>query len=96
MDLYEMSPAEQNQTRAYWAQVGLEAFGEETGQTDYFDGVSIGSGELMEIGGDFLANLFHLAVQNGVEPRELTRQALMHFAEEMAEAEEDETKEIAA
>jgi hypothetical protein len=89
MSLYDLDAAEQNQTRATWAATALEAFGTQTGQTGYFDApLSIDADLLREIAGDLLANLFHLARINGVEPGVITEAAFMHFEEEVREEED--------
>ncbi|GAA4104835.1 hypothetical protein [Streptomyces hundungensis] len=96
MSLYDLSYAEQNETRAEWAAVACNAFGEHTGQRDYFDGAAqIEPDLLREIGGDLVANLFHLAFLNGLDPRALIEAGVSHFQEELMEAHEEECEEKA-
>ncbi|MEU7153816.1 hypothetical protein AB0B15_38250 [Streptomyces sp. NPDC045456] len=84
---YDQSPQEANRTRAHWALVALEAFGNETGQ-NYFDGtLSVDEAELREVAGDLLADLFHLARINDVLPEVITGAAYLHFEAEVAEEE---------
>ncbi|MGO4427022.1 hypothetical protein AB4Z54_52060 [Streptomyces sp. MCAF7] len=89
-DLYEDGAAGANKTRAYWALAALEAFGRETGQR-YFDGtLDVNDDCLIEAGGDLLANLFHLARINGVEPEQISRAGYLHFEAEVQEEEAEE------
>ncbi|NGN68434.1 hypothetical protein G5C51_31625 [Streptomyces sp. A7024] len=90
MSIYDDGPAETNRTRAHWARIALEAFGSETGQGDYLDGtLTIDREALTEIGGDLVADLFHLARLNGCTPEALTAAGVMHFE---AEVEEEQTE----
>ncbi|MFD4020665.1 hypothetical protein [Streptomyces sindenensis] len=89
MSIYDEGPAEANRTRASWAATALKAFGRETGQ-NYTDGtLNVDGDELREIGGDLLANLFHLARINDVDPDEITRSGYLHYEEEVAEEENE-------
>lgn len=87
---YDDGPTEANRTRARWALAGLEAFGEQTGQRYGFETLDVGKGILGEVAGDFLADLFHLARFNDMEPDELIRRAVGLFQEEVAEEEEEQ------
>ncbi len=87
--IYDDGPEEANRTRAHWALMALEAFGKETGQ-NYFDGtLNVGEDELREVGGDLLADLFHLARINDVEPELLVAAGYMHYEAEVAEEGEE-------
>ncbi|MGW2227448.1 hypothetical protein [Streptomyces formicae] len=91
-DIYADGAAEANKTRAYWALTALEAFGAETRQNNYLDGtLDVGDDILRELGGDLLADLFHLAHLNGCTPELLIDSGLMHFE---AELNEERTGEI--
>jgi NTP pyrophosphatase (non-canonical NTP hydrolase) len=70
-----------NEDRAAWAEVACEAFAEITGQ-DMED-------DLQEIIGDLIANLLHLANQQGMCAEERLENGRMHYEAEIAE-EEDE------
>ncbi|MFF8464890.1 hypothetical protein ACF071_29605 [Streptomyces albidoflavus] len=90
-DLYADGAAEANRTRAHWALTALEAFGKETGQ-NYIDGtLDVGDDVLRELGGDLLADLFHLARLNGCAPEIVIDAGLMHFE---AELDEERAEEI--
>ncbi|MEU0074069.1 hypothetical protein ABZ027_31710 [Streptomyces sp. NPDC006332] len=79
-------PAEDNRTRAYWGLCALEAFARKTGQGDLLDGtLNIPDDILMEVGGDLLCDLFHLARLNDVDPDQLTDRGRMHYDAEAAE-----------
>ncbi|MEH6373670.1 hypothetical protein V7793_04820 [Streptomyces sp. KLMMK] len=94
--LWERTYAEQNEARAEWAAKACEAFGEQTGQRDYFEGpAQIAPDLLVEIGGDLLANLFHLAALNNLDPCALVRAGFLHFSEEYQEAQEEQREEEA-
>lgn len=69
-----------NDDRAGWAEVACEAFAEITGQ-DMED-------DLPEIIGDLIANLLHLANQQGMCPEERLENGRMHYEAEIAEEEE--------
>ncbi|MFE4497106.1 hypothetical protein ACFRKD_32140 [Streptomyces niveus] len=85
--IYDDGPAETNRTRASWAVIALDAFGVATGQR-YTDGtLNVDEEELNEIASDLLANLFHLARINLVDPDEIVGRAYLHFNEEVAEEE---------
>ncbi|MCX5426074.1 hypothetical protein [Streptomyces sp. NBC_00078] len=89
MSIYDDGPAEANRTRASWAVTALEAFGRQTGQ-NYTDGtLNVDEEALREVSGDLLANLFHLARINGVDPEEITRAGYLHYEEEVAEEENE-------
>ncbi|MFF6852741.1 hypothetical protein [Streptomyces antimycoticus] len=90
-DLYENGAAEANKTRAYWALTALEAFGRKTGQ-NYFDGtLNVDAEALGEVTGDLLADVFHLARLNHMDPEWITSAAYRHFEEEVKEEEEGTT-----
>jgi hypothetical protein len=76
-----------NEDRAGWAAVALDAFGAQVGQTgyDYSDDEC-----LLEIAGDLLCDLFHLARQAGVIPEQLYTHALDQFEYELAEEADDD------
>lgn len=88
MCIDDMTPVEANEQRAEWAVTALTAFGGETGQ-NYFGGfttvASVGDDIIGEVAGDLIANLFHLAVANGVSPETLIDRAMGHFMEESME-----------
>ncbi|WP_137235533.1 hypothetical protein [Streptomyces sp. BPSDS2] len=89
-DLYADGAAEANRTRAHWAVTALEAFGKQTGQS--VDGtLDIDEDELRELGGDLLADLFHLGRLNGCAPELIIDAGLMHFE---AELDEERAEEI--
>ncbi|MFF9481372.1 hypothetical protein [Streptomyces sp. NPDC014733] len=89
-DLYSDGAAEANKTRAAWSLHALEAFGTQTGQT-YFDGsTDVGDDVLLEVAGDLLADLFHLARLNGVEPAQLIERGMTHFCDDVQEEIEEE------
>jgi len=69
-----------NEDRAGWAEVACEAFAEITGQDLEND--------LPEIIGDLIANLMHLASQNGMSVKDRLENARMHYDAEIEEAEE--------
>ncbi|MGK5496415.1 hypothetical protein [Streptomyces sp. URMC 125] len=95
-DLYETGAADANLTRAHWALAGLEAFASRTGQASMLDGTAnIPDDIFMEIAGDFLADLFHLARLNGIDPDSLVGRAREHFEAEVSE-EIEEAKEESA
>ncbi|MCY0919848.1 hypothetical protein OS965_17000 [Streptomyces sp. H27-G5] len=84
-----------NEDRASWAAIACQAMGARTGQAGYFEGDWVIEPELlMEIGGDLIGNLFHLAVLNGCDPRQMLMNGAGHFMyelrEEIEEAEEAE------
>ncbi|WP_345253384.1 hypothetical protein [Streptomyces hundungensis] len=96
MSIYDNGAAETNKTRAYWALSALEAFGEHTGQREYFDGtLTISPEAIREVAGDLVANIFHLARLNGLAPESIISSAEMHFEEETRE-ELEEAIETAA
>lgn len=96
MSIYDQGPAEANRTRAHWALTALEAFGKETGQ-NYFDGtLDVGDDALIEAGGDLLADLFHLARLNDVEPEQITHAGYLHFEAEVEEERAEEVEPIIA
>jgi hypothetical protein len=72
-----------NEDRAAWAAIALDAFGAATGQRDYDYG---DSDSLIEIAGDLICNLLHLGALIGLEPDALIGQAQGHFGYEIAEA----------
>lgn len=93
-DLYEDGPAEANKTRAFWALTALEAFGQKTGQ-NYSDGtLDMGEDALGEIAGDLLANLFHLARFNSLDPDAIVRSGYLHFEAEVDEERAEEAEEV--
>ena len=69
-----------NEDRAGWAEVACEAFAEITGQDLEND--------LPEIIGDLIANLMHLASQNGMSVEDRLENARMHYDAEIEEEEE--------
>jgi NTP pyrophosphatase (non-canonical NTP hydrolase) len=69
-----------NEDRAGWAEVACEAFAEITGQDMEND--------LPEIIGDLIANLMHLANQNGMSVEDRLENARMHYDAEIEEEEE--------
>ncbi len=71
-----------NEDRRRWARVALDAFGAETGQTDYD---YRNPEHLIEIGGDLICNLLHLADQAGMDPEVLLEKGRDHHDEEVAE-----------
>ncbi|UFQ16447.1 MULTISPECIES: hypothetical protein [Streptomyces] len=88
MDIYADGAAGANQARAQWAMTALKAFGQETGQKgeEYFsDTLTMEEWALREVAGDLLANLFHLARLNGMDPRIILAAGAMHFTEEVEE-----------
>lgn len=87
MDIYSKGPAETNRIRAMWALAALRAFGLQTGQAVMLTGPmdALGEGVICEVAGDLLANLFHLARLNGVEPGAITSAARLHFDAEVQE-----------
>ncbi|MDQ8707588.1 hypothetical protein RCO28_34720 [Streptomyces sp. LHD-70] len=88
--LYANGPAAANTRRALWATAALDAFGRETGQRYVTPGeLDVEPHELVEISGDLVADLLHLARRNDVAPEAITRAGHGHFDEEVAE-EEDE------
>ncbi|MFJ4880724.1 hypothetical protein ACIP93_36685 [Streptomyces sp. NPDC088745] len=90
-DLYADGAAEANRTRAHWAVTALEAFGATTGQ-NYLDGTLNVDGDILrELGGDLLADLFHLARLNDCTPELVIDAGLMHFE---AELDEERAEEI--
>ncbi|MFI1568904.1 hypothetical protein ACH4ZX_38825 [Streptomyces sp. NPDC020490] len=93
-DLYTDGPAEANKTRAFWALAALEAFGLKTGQ-NYSDGtLDMGEDALGEIAGDLLANVFHLARFNSVDPDSIVRSGYLHFEAEVEEEREEEAEKV--
>ncbi|MDJ0345566.1 hypothetical protein QMK19_34020 [Streptomyces sp. H10-C2] len=89
MSIDEEGPIEANRTRASWAVAALAAFGRQTGQ-NYTDGtLNVDDEALREIAGDLLANLFHLARINDVDPEEIVRSGYSHYEEEVAEEERE-------
>jgi len=77
-----------NHTRALWARKALMAFAAETGQTadlEYLSDPERDRGWFLEVAGDLLADLFHLADAVGVEPEELVERARYHHDAEVAE-----------
>ncbi|MFG2228060.1 hypothetical protein [Streptomyces sp. NPDC048644] len=90
MSIYEDGAAGSNKTRAYWALAALEAFGGHTGQREYFDGtLTIAPEIIREVAGDLVANLFHLARMNDMDPESIIAAAEMHFEEEVREEAEE-------
>ncbi|MFE0654358.1 hypothetical protein ACFVZH_38070 [Streptomyces sp. NPDC059534] len=90
-DLNEDGAAEANKTRAGWAVTALKAFGSETGQNYLDDTLVVDDDILRELGGDLLADLFHLARLNGCTPELVIDAGLSHFA---AELDEERAEEI--
>jgi NTP pyrophosphatase (non-canonical NTP hydrolase) len=70
-----------NEDRAGWAEVACEAFAEITGQDIEND--------LPEIIGDLIANLMHLANQQGMSVEDRLENARMHYDAEIEEEEEE-------
>jgi hypothetical protein len=70
-----------NEDRAGWAEVACEAFADITGQDMEND--------LPGIIGDLIANLLHLANQEGMCAEERLSNGLMHYTAEIAEEEEE-------
>lgn len=92
MSLHDDGPAEANRTRARWALRALNAFGDTTGQSTLLSGapdLSLSEDVLDEIGGDLLANLFHLARLNDHTPEQLISRGLFHFEAEVKKEQED-------
>ncbi|MCM1967769.1 hypothetical protein [Streptomyces sp. G1] len=88
MSIYDDGAAGANVARANWALTALKSFGEETGQKgdEYFPGsLAMEEWALKEIAGDLMANLFHLARLNGIDPRSLIEAGATHFTEEVEE-----------
>jgi hypothetical protein len=69
-----------NEDRADWAAVACEAFADITGQNMEED--------LPEIIGDLIANLLHLANQQGMCAEDRLENGRMHYDAEIAEEEE--------
>ncbi|TLQ38877.1 hypothetical protein [Streptomyces marianii] len=91
-DLYADGAAEANRTRAHWAVTALEAFGETTGQ-NYLDGsLDVDGDVLRELGGDLLADMFHLARLNGFAPELIIDAGRMHFEAEVDEEQAEENE----
>jgi hypothetical protein len=79
-------PAEDNRTRAHWALTAVEAFASETGQADALNGtLNVPAEILLEIGGDLIADLYHLARLNEVDPADIEHQGRAHFETEVDE-----------
>lgn len=94
VSLYDDGAEEANRTRAHWALTALEAFGKQTGQ-NYSDGtLNIPDDCLVELAGDLLADIFHLARLNDVAPEEITTSGYSHFEEEVREEEEEREEAI--
>jgi hypothetical protein len=76
-----------NETRAEWAREALETFGDQTGQSGYFDVTDPEKREscIREIVGDFLADLHHLVRLEGLDFAELVAQGVEHHNYELAE-----------
>ncbi|MFI6682536.1 hypothetical protein [Streptomyces sp. NPDC050485] len=90
MSIYDDGAAETNKTRAYWALAAMEAFGDHTGQREYFDGtLTIAPEVIREVAGDLVANIFHLARVNDLDPESIIAAAEMHFEEEVREEAEE-------
>ncbi|MBT2383847.1 hypothetical protein [Streptomyces sp. ISL-11] len=88
MSIYDDGAAGANEARARWALTAMEAMGRETGQTgeSYFPGtLMVGAEVIREVAGDLMANLFHLARLNGVDPALIVAAGAMHFVEEIDE-----------
>jgi hypothetical protein len=68
-----------NEDRAGWAEVACEAFAEITGQDIESD--------LPEIIGDLIANLLHLADQQGMCVEDRLENGRMHYTAEIEEEE---------
>ena len=76
---------EDNKTRAHWALTALEAFGEQTGQDSMLDGtLTVPDDILCEVAGDLIADLFHLARLNDVDPEHLVDRGRMHYDAEVS------------
>jgi hypothetical protein len=69
-----------NEDRAAWAEDACATFAEITGQDMEND--------LQEIIGDLIANLLHLANQQGMCAEDRLENGLMHYTAEIAEEEE--------
>ncbi|MEU5445818.1 hypothetical protein [Streptomyces griseofuscus] len=85
---------EDNTTRAHLAAIALEAFGKETGQ-NYIspDGTLVVEKEILEeIGGDLLADLFHLVRRSGYTPDLVIEPGLRHFEAEVYEELDEEAE----
>ncbi|MFF4952823.1 hypothetical protein [Streptomyces chattanoogensis] len=96
MSIYDEGAAEANKTRAYWALMALEAFGNQTGQHEYLDGtLTIAPEVIREVAGDLLGNIFHLARMNDLEPESIIASAEMHFEEEVREEVEEAIEDTA-
>lgn len=88
MSIDDQSPEEANRTRAHWALCALEVFGALTGQ-NYFDGTtSVDEDAFLEVGGDLLADLFHLARLNDLDPDVIVSAGYSHFNAEVKEEED--------
>ncbi|MEU6467497.1 hypothetical protein [Streptomyces sp. NPDC046976] len=95
IDLFTGNAAEDNVTRAHLAAIALEAFGAETGQK-YIDPdgtLQVEREILEEIGGDLLADLFHLVRRSGYTPDLVISAGLRHFEAEVEEEEAEEVEE---
>ncbi|MGG2462812.1 hypothetical protein ACO0M4_23840 [Streptomyces sp. RGM 3693] len=93
MSFYDDGAAEMNKTRANWALTALEAFGGQTGQREYFDGtLTIAPEVIREVAGDLIANIFHLARMNDLDPESIIAAAEFHFEEEVQEEVEEVTE----
>ncbi|MEV6551720.1 hypothetical protein AB0M57_23820 [Streptomyces sp. NPDC051597] len=96
MSFYDDGAAAMNMTRASWALAALEAFGDQTGQREYFTGTLTVAPEIIhEVAGDLVANIFHLARMNGLDPESIIAAAEMHFEEEMREEVEEAIEDAA-
>ncbi|MCF3100992.1 hypothetical protein IPZ58_05305 [Streptomyces roseoverticillatus] len=88
MSIYDEGAAGANEARARWALVAMEAMGNETGQKGeaYFPGtLEVGEDVIREVAGDLMANLFHLARLNGVDPAKVVAAGALHYFEEVEE-----------
>lgn len=75
-----------NSDRADWARAALEAFGQLTGQSDYFE---IKGEEritaIEEIAGDLIGDICHLLRREGINFQEVIQRGLNYHDEELLE-----------
>ena len=74
-----------NEDRAGWALVALNAYGKETRAVDQIlieDGAIGGRDLLEEVAGDLICDLMHLLAKHGLEPEEIMATGRYHYGEE--------------
>lgn len=79
---HPMTGEPSNEQRAEWAQHAMDAFGRKVFGGRSFDALD---GDQEDAISDLICDLLHLCIVRGIDPDNVTRRAIGHFAEEIAQ-----------